>query len=174
MFNILEEVVTDAYGPEAWDSLLCMSGAEGAYASLGSYPDTEFQSIARATATLTAQQPEEVLQAFGESALPVFVRRFPLFTQGVEDSRSFLLSLNTIIHPELRKVFVGSGCPMMKFAIGDDVIQITYNSRRHFCDIAQGLARGVLNHFGEQGTVSHPQCRHRGDDSCRTDVKWAA
>lgn len=174
MFNILEEVITDAYGPEAWDSLLCMSAAEGAYASLGSYSDNEFHAIASSTATLTGQAPADVLQAFGQSALPVFIRRFPLFGQGISDTRGFLLSLNTVVHPEIRKVFAGSGCPNFKYAIGDDVVQITYHSRRRFCDIAQGLARGALDHFGEQGEVTHPECIHRGDEACRMDVRWTA
>ncbi len=174
MFNILEEVVTDAYGPEAWDSLLCMSGAEGAYASLGSYSDNEFHAIAASTATLTGQKPAEVLQAFGHAALPVFFRRFPLFIDGITDARSFLLALNTVIHPEIRKIFAGAGCPNLKYAIGDDIIQITYHSRRRFCDIAQGLAHGALTHFGESGDVSHPECIQRGDDACRMDIRWTA
>ena len=174
MFNVLEEVITDAYGPEAWDSLLCMSGAEGAYSSLGTYSDNEFHAIAEATATLTGQTASQVLQAFGQSALPIMVRRFPTFMEGVSDTRTFLLSLNSAIHPEIRKIFAGAACPHFKYAIGDDVVQITYYSRRRFCDIAQGLARGTLAHFGEAGEVTHPECLHEGAEACRLDVRWAA
>lgn len=174
MFNVLEEVITDAYGPEAWDSLICMSGAEGAYSSLGSYSDNEFHAIATATATLTGQERADVLQAFGQSAMPIIVNRFPLLQDGVDDTRSFLLSLNSVIHPEIRKVFTGAGCPHFKFAVGDDILQITYHSRRRFCDIAQGFARGALSHFGEEGEVTHPECIHHGAEACRIDVRWAA
>ncbi len=174
MFNVLEEVITDAYGPEAWDSLICMAGAEGAYSSLGTYPDTEFHALAAATATLTGQAPADVLQAFGQSALPIMVKRFPLFLDGVDDTRTFLLSLNSVIHPEIRKVFIGTGCPHFKYGMGDDVVQITYHSRRRFCDIAQGLARGALAHFGETAEVSHPECMHEGAEACRLDIRWAA
>lgn len=174
MFNVLEEVITDAYGPEAWDSLICMAGAEGAYSSLGTYPDTEFHAIAEATAALTGQDKVDVLQAFGQSALPIFLDRFPMFLEGVEDTRTFLLSLNSVIHPEIRKIFAGAACPHFKYAIGDDILQITYHSRRRFCDIAQGYVRGALTHFGEVAHVSHPECIHRGDEACRLDVRWPA
>ena len=34
VFNLLEEVVTEAYGADAWDSLLDAAGLDGAYTSL--------------------------------------------------------------------------------------------------------------------------------------------
>lgn len=173
MFNLLEEVITDAYGPEAWDSLICMAGTDGAYSSLGTYSDNDFHAIAEATAALTGQTPSGVLQAFGQSAIPIMLARFPDFLNGVDDTRTFFLSLNSVVHPEVRKTFAGAGCPHFNYAIGDDIVQITYHSRRRFCDIAQGLARGALAHFGEEADVTHPECFHRGDEACRLDVRWA-
>ena len=45
IFNLLEEVVTQEHGEEAWEDLLDRSGVEGAYTSLGSYPDQEFLAL---------------------------------------------------------------------------------------------------------------------------------
>lgn len=174
IFNVLEEVITDAYGPEAWDSLICMAGVEGVYASLGSYPDAELLALVDAASTLTGQPREQVMRAFGEAAFPLLIERYPHFLEGVFDARTFLLSLNTIIHPEVRKIYSGAGCPQFKFAIGDDILQIGYRSQRKLCDVADGFVRGVAKHYGEDIDVAHSACMHNGDPQCQLDVRWPA
>mgnify|MGYP001168752176 CR=1 FL=1 len=174
IFNILEEVITDAYGPEAWDALICMAGVEGAYASLGSYPDVEFFGLIDATAMLTKQPHAQVLRAFGEAAFPLLIERYPHFLEGVFDTRTFLLSLNTIIQPEIRKIYSDAAYPQFKFAIGDDILQVGYRSQRKLCDVAEGFVRGVAKHYGEEIEVEHGACLNNGDPQCRLDVRWAA
>lgn len=44
IFNLLEQVVTDAHGEDIWDDLLAGAGLEGAYTSLGNYPDEDLLS----------------------------------------------------------------------------------------------------------------------------------
>ena len=41
VFNLLEEAVVEAHGVDAWDQILEDVGADGAYTSLGNYPDDE-------------------------------------------------------------------------------------------------------------------------------------
>ena len=50
IFNILEEVVSTQMGEDAWDGLLDAAGLEGAYTSLGSYPDAEILALVSAAA----------------------------------------------------------------------------------------------------------------------------
>src|SRR5436309_1246445 len=45
MFNLLEELVSREHGDETWDDLLEASGLEGAYTSLGSYPDEDLTRL---------------------------------------------------------------------------------------------------------------------------------
>ena len=52
IFNVAEEVVTDLYGADAWDSLLASAELEGAYTSLGNYDDAEIAAIIAAAAVL--------------------------------------------------------------------------------------------------------------------------
>ena len=47
-------------------------------------------TVARATATLTGQETTDVLQAFGQSAMPIILKRFPLFAEALPIT--FLLS----------------------------------------------------------------------------------
>ncbi len=174
LFNLLEDVLGEAFGPEAWDQLLCAADVRGVYAALGTYPDAEFFAIIDATAGLTGRTRDAVLLDFGEAAFPRMVDRYPNFLTGVDDARTFLLSLNRIMTTEVRKLYAGAGCPQFRFAIAPRRLRIGYTSPRRMCALAQGLIRGVAHHFQEEVDVSHPECMHRGDAACRVDVIWSA
>ena len=47
IFNLLEDVVVDAYGDRMWDDLLDTTGLDGVYTEsypVGMFPDTKFSS----------------------------------------------------------------------------------------------------------------------------------
>ncbi len=50
IFNLVEEVVRNRYGEDTWDELLDAAGLDGAYTSLGSYPDEELLRLVAAAA----------------------------------------------------------------------------------------------------------------------------
>lgn len=174
IFNLFEDVVTESFGPAAWDGLLCATGTEGVYASLGSYPDSELLALVDATAAITGRSRQEVLRGFGEAVFPLFIARYPNFMSGARDARTFLLSLNTTIHSEVRKLYSGAGCPHFRFAIAPNRLRIGYGSPRRLCSLAEGMIQGVATHFGERIELSHPECMHKGAQSCRIDVTWPA
>jgi hypothetical protein len=73
--------------------------------------------------------PHEVLRWFGRSAMPLLAERYPDFFKGHTDTRSFLLTLNSIIYPEVRKLYPGAITPVFDFDTSSaDVLQIGYNS----------------------------------------------
>jgi len=47
-YNILQEVVSRDYGEDTWDDLLERAGLDGAYTSLGSYPDEDLMRLVAA------------------------------------------------------------------------------------------------------------------------------
>jgi len=111
IFNIVEEVVADAYGPAAWDGLLAATGLDGGYTSLGSYPDGELYDIVGAACATTRLAPADLLRMLGRNSMPKLCERYPHLFDNAPDARSFILGLNTIIHPEVRKLYAGASCP---------------------------------------------------------------
>ena len=57
IFNLAEQVVTDDYGADVWDDVLDQAGLEGAYTSLGSYPDGDLTALVAATAARLGVEP---------------------------------------------------------------------------------------------------------------------
>lgn len=122
MFNLLEDVLGEAYGPDAWDDLLTETGASGVYAALGDYPDSDFFKLIDTAGSFTNRNRDQMLITFGEAAFSRMVERYPAILEGISDSRTFLLSLNRIVQAEVRKLYAGAGCPHFRFAIAPDML----------------------------------------------------
>jgi hypothetical protein len=176
IFNLAEEVMTDAHGPDAWDAVLDTAGVTGSYTSLGSYPDDDLHRIVRAGAAALDSTPTDVLRTVGAGAMPQLAARFPEFFEPHATTRSFVLTLNDIIHPEVRKLYPGADVPEFTFdtSQGDDVLVLRYQSDRRLCALAEGFLTGAARHFGERVDLSHDRCLHRGDDHCAIRCAFAA
>jgi hypothetical protein len=89
-------------------------------------------------------------------------------------TRTFVLTLNDIIHPEVRKLYPGADVPVFDFAStpsGDLVMG--YRSPRKMCSFAEGLLEGAAQHFGEHIVLEQPRCMKRGDERCLIEVSFA-
>lgn len=172
IFNLLEDVVTAQYGEEAWDDLLDATGLTGAYTSLGSYPDAEIEKLVLASADALKMPPNEILRWFGRKAMPLLATRYPTFFNEHRTTLSFVLSVNEIIHPEIRKLYAGAHCPNFRFEqTPDGNLLMGYNSPRKLCALAQGFIEGASDHFDETIDVTHPECMHRGDAKCLISIR---
>ena len=163
VFNLLEEVVIQEFGPDVWDDLLDEAQVGGAYTSLGNYPDTDMNALVAAAAAKLGKPPEDVLRWFGQQAMPLLAKRYPsLFVQHT-NSRSFVLSVNSIIHPEVRKLYPGADCPFFHFTdTADDGLTIGYESSRDLLALAQGFIEGAAQVYQEEVEIKQLVCPHSG------------
>lgn len=174
VFNLLETLVVRDHGPDAWDDLLDAAGLDGAYTSLGSYPDGELLALVGSASDALGLPPEAVVRWFGRSSMPLFATSHPHFFENHTDARSFLLTLNDMIHPEVRKLYPGADVPDFEYADGPGgALRMLYRSDRKMCAFAEGLIEGAAMHFGQAATIDQPSCMLRGDDHCKLDVGLA-
>lgn len=167
IFNLLEEVVSEHYGEPFWEGLLDHASAAGAYTSLGSYPDAELENLVLAACGTLGTSRSDVLRWFGRAAMPLLAARYPAFFREHASTRSFILSLNQIIHPEVMKLYPGARCPAFNFSNAPDgALLVGYNSHRQLCMLAHGFVEGAGAHFGEAPDIRHLQCMHGGDPAC--------
>lgn len=173
IFNLLEEAVVDQFGDATWDDLLDAAELEGAYTSLGSYPDSEIMALVAAASEKLKLSPAAILRWFGKSAIPSLAIQYPAFFTAPGNVRNFLLSVNAIIHPEVRKLYSGAGCPHFQFEeMETGELIIGYSSPRKMCALAEGFIVGAADHFGEMLTVAHRDCMHDGSPECSLVVEW--
>jgi hypothetical protein len=173
VFNLLEEVVTKQYGAATWDQLLEDADLNGAYTSLGSYDDDEIVRLVGVAATALNLPAQDVLRWFGRHAMPLLANRYPAFFTGHADTRSFLLTLNNIIHPEVRKLYPGATTPVFDFDTASyHELVIGYNSERKMCALADGFMQGAAEYYHEKAAITQSQCMHDGAAKCVFHVRF--
>ena len=155
IFNLLEEVVVSAHGDQAWDDLLDAAGLDGVYTSLGSYDDTDMQRLVSAAggrAVDVRRRGSPLVRAAGD---PHMVKRWPDYFTAHQHTVPFLRSLNSVIHPEVRKLYSGAYCPHFDFTSHQDgSLLIGYRSPRRLSGLAHGFILGAGDHYGETLTVT--------------------
>jgi predicted hydrocarbon binding protein len=175
VFNLLEQVVVQRHGEAVWDDLLDATGLSGSYTSLGSYPDDEIEKLVAAGADALGKTPAEVLRWFGREAMPLLAKHYPKFFTGHANTRSFVLSVNSIIHPEVHKLYNGARCPVFRFEeTAEGRLLLGYDSPRRLCALAQGFIEGAGDHFGETMEVEHLSCMLKGDPKCLLGIRTAS
>lgn len=171
VFNLLEDVTIESYGEAAWDDVLEAADLDGAYTSLGSYPDHHLTGLVNGVADSTRRAPDEVLRWFGRAAITRLARAYPAFFEPYRTTRDFLLTLNEIIHPEVRKLYPGADVPDFGMVLTDEGLTMIYESHRRMCAFATGLIEGAADHYGEQVWIVEPRCMNRGDDHCELRIR---
>jgi hypothetical protein len=174
VFNLLQQAVEAEYGETTWEAMLDSAGVDGAYTSLGSYPDEELGQLVDAASSALDTPHEGVVRWFGRVALPMLAEQYSQFFDGHTSARSFMLTLNDIIHPEVRKLYPGAGVPEFDFdTSSDEILTMGYSSQRKLCSFGEGLVEGAAAHYGEAVAIDQPRCMNRGDERCLLKISFS-
>lgn len=173
VLNLLEETIRRHHSEAVWEAALDAAHLDGAYTSLGNYSDDEFHALVAAASRLTNREPEEFVRWFGAEAIEPLAARYPrLFAQ--PSMRAFLLTLNSMIHPEVRKLYPGSDVPHFDYLpSASNTLLMRYVSKRRLCGFAEGLIAGAAKYFRERASIAQQQCVLRGDAGCLFVVTFA-
>lgn len=174
IFNLAEEVVRTGHGEDAWDAVLERAGLEGTWTSLGDYPDEHLSRVVSAAAGLLGVDEQAVLRIVGQGSMPVLARRYPHFFEPHADALSFILTLNGLIHPEVKKLYPGATPP--DFGVeeaGDGTVVLSYTSARRLCALAEGFIQGAAEHYGQTVTLTQSDCELHGDARCLIHCRFA-
>lgn len=175
IYNLMEACVSAEFGERLWDELLDETGLDGAYTSLGSYPDAHLSALIGAASKRLGKTAPEVERWLGIRAMGPLAARYPEFFTAHRDTLSFVLTLNDIIHAEVRKLYPGADVPTFEFATGaGNRVALTYRSARRMCQFAEGLVEGAAAHFKERVLISQPSCMRRGDETCVIECVFTA
>lgn len=167
IFNLLEERVEHEGGPAAWDGLLESADVDGGYSAIGDYPTTELVSLVGARARALDCSETDAVRDFGHGALLSLAEKFPSFFTPHTTTRDFLLTLNDVIHPQVRKLHACARPPEFDFTvIGDDRLRMVYRSERQLCGMAEGMVAGAATHFGQSVEIVQDECVLTGADAC--------
>ena len=175
IFNLAEEVVVRDHGDDVWDAVLEDAGLSGSYTSLGSYPDADFMAIVCSAARLLGVDEAFVLRHVAEGAIPLLAQRYPHFFTPHHDALAFVLTLNDIVHPEVRKLYAGADVPNFAYDVHSaHALTFSYTSHRRLCALAEGFIAGAATHYGQRVVIEQPACMLRGDEACLLHCEFSS
>ena len=175
VFDILNEMVEEKFGFQAWESILDQAGLDGIYVTTETYSDEELLKLVAAAEAVSGIPAAELVKEFGRYMLPSFVKSHPVFFEGQPSLRQFLLTVDRVIHVEVRKLYPDAGLPT--FDYGDETddptkLVMIYKSPRKLCALSEGLIDGAAIYFGEKYSLEHEVCMHKGADHCELKMEF--
>src|SRR5688500_2593838 len=107
IFNQLEVMVTTAFGPDAWDALLQQTDlrtSEKYFVGPRNYPDEDLFALVATASRITGRSPEDLIHSFGQFLFPALAGAYPTFIKPGMNAKSFLMTVDRVIHIEVRKL----------------------------------------------------------------------
>lgn len=151
MFMVFEDHVSSNYGAEVFEHLLDTVALETTepFVGPGVYPAGDLVALVVGLADHVGITVDEVLRSYGRHAFAALAGSIaPLMAQ-FTDPRDFLLSLEGVIHTEVRKLDLHASPARFEVtADGDDGLLLRYQSPLGLFPLVHGLLDGAGDWFG--------------------------
>lgn len=177
VFNIFEEFVTENWGEDTYEEILDATSlkTDEPFVAPGAYPDEDLMSLVATAVDQLGVPLPDALRAFGRFCFPGLARAYPIFLDGHTDAKTFLLTVETVIHVEVRKLMPDASPPRFDYEDpGPDQLVIQYKSTRKLCHLMAGLLDGVGDHFGIEIESQQTECVLDGAPHCRFELVFRA
>ena len=157
VFSEFNEMVEESFSPEILDRIIMRANlpSGGAYTAVGTYDHVEILSLVGCLSEETGVPAGDLVRAFGRHLAARFSTLYPGFFEGVADTFEFLETIESHVHVEVRKLYPDAELPAFRTErTTERSMDMLYESRRPFADLAEGLIVGCGTHFGDEITIS--------------------
>ncbi len=169
IFKHFESFVVDNFGEDVFEDVLDSTEliTEGPFVGPGTYPDEDLFALVGTAIGKLGIPLNDALYAFGTYLFDHLAAAAPVFVESSADLRTFLLTIHSVIHVEVRKLFPGADTPDFSYEEpADDRLVMHYTSKRKLCPLVRGLLDGAAKSFGESIVCTETSCVHEGADQC--------
>lgn len=176
IFTVLSEMVIEKLGLMMWDEVLLevQPASGGSYTAGEQYEDAELLSLVGCLSRKTGIPVTQLVESYGEYLFTHLYKSLPSSMQDTKTLRNFLLSIDKIIHKEVKRVHPNAYLPSFDYDENTpNKLVMFYSSKRKLCHAAVGLIKGASTQFNEPVSVAHTQCMHDGADRCRLEISFA-
>lgn len=157
VFKEFLSLVEDKFGYEVVDKIITESNlsTDGAYTTIGTYDHSEILKMVTRLSHHTNIPVPALVKTFGGYLLTQFVKGHPSFFADKSNSFDFLKTVDNYIHVEVKKLYPEAELPEFKFQEPNDkTLIMTYQSKRPFADLAEGLIEATVDYYKDPVTVA--------------------
>jgi len=152
VFNVFTDLVDQTWGEEMTERLIEKAEVPsgGAYSGVGTYCFREMVALVMALSEETGASPAELQKVFGEFLFGKLAGKYPMFKTEDDTLFSFLEKIEGTIHVQVRKLYPEAELPSFSHENpSEGVLELTYESKRPFADVCEGLIKGAIVAFNE-------------------------
>lgn len=155
VFTQFLDMVEEEFSPEVADKIIVQADlpSGGSYTSVGTYDHSEIVALVAQLSQETGLPVPALVTAFGEYLFQKFSQLYPQFFDDSPSTFEFMRSVEHYIHVEVRKLYPDAELPSLTCHIEGHHMTIVYRSKRQMADLAEGLIKGCIAHFGEAVTI---------------------
>ncbi|ODS23397.1 hypothetical protein AB835_08915 [Candidatus Endobugula sertula] len=174
VFIAFNQMIEEQVGVAVWEQLLDEVNPEsgGVYTSVEDFPDEELFALVGKLSEIANQPIETLVESFGFYLFDFLNQKYPIFSESESDFFSFLKSIDSVIHKEVRKLYNNANLPELDCEQkSENILIMRYQSPRKLCLLAEGLVRGAAKHYQVEYSLDHKTCLHKGDSCCTFNVQ---
>ncbi len=176
MFIIAESFISETFSDEVYEEIIanCKLSTDGPFVAPGTYPDSDLIEIVVKSSEKLNMPVDEFLKKFGHYSFGKLAERHPNFLENYNHPKDFLLTIENVIHVEVRKLYHGTELPTFQYKEPNPrELIITYFSPRKLYALMEGLIDGVADHFGIATKQSHTIYEKDGNEFCDFHLVFA-
>ncbi|MCX7285032.1 MAG: heme NO-binding domain-containing protein [Novosphingobium sp.] len=155
IFSELINWVEEDFSPALADQMI--TGAQlpvcGGYTAVGNYPHEQALAMLAALGALTGREGDDLSDAYGYWLAGRLAKHYPQYFAGHDSAISFLEAIDGIHQKEVSKLYPDARTPSVIAAVNGQDLLVSYASHRPFAEVAHGLIRGYIDHFGDNLAV---------------------
>ena len=152
VFRSFETFVAERFGEDIIEDAMEQPelSTGGAFTNVGNYPPSDFLTMVVFVAEQTKTPVPVLVTDFGEALFHILAGAHTDMVKGYDNAIALLSVIENVIHRDVRKIYTNAELP--RFDIldrkGDSYLHMDYSSARPFADLAEGLIKGCLDHYG--------------------------
>lgn len=176
IFNIFEDFICENWSVELYEEIFsrCPLKTKEPFVGPKTYPDVDFIAILKKTCEILEVDVEEGLRAFGKFAFIKLQQKYPYLINDEAGARNFLLTLDSVIHAEIKKIYPEAELPGFSYQdLSESQLIMIYKSKKQLCSLVEGLLEGVADYFDTEIKVCQNKCVKKGDSECEFDLHFA-
>ena len=175
IYTTFSDMIIEKMGMEQWNELLEKTNppSKGVYTSGQQYEDSELINMVIELSNKTGIEVEKLVEAFGQYLFDSLYKTSPVDISKINDLREFLLSIDQVIHVEVKRLHPNAYLPKFDYEDGENgELIMYYTSKRKLCHASIGLIFGAAKKFNQTITIGHPECMHDGAERCKLVVTF--
>lgn len=159
IFSELIRWVEEAYSPSIADQMINQAKLPGggSYTSVGNYPHEQALAMIGQLVEITREPVNDLADAYGYWLSSRFAQLYPQLFVGYSDAISFLRAIDGIHQREVSLLYPDALTPSVIAEVDGEDLIVSYASHRPFAEVAHGLIRGYIDHFGDELVIQRDE-----------------